>query len=157
MPGQSWLDGIVVEPGIVRQFVAMPCRIFCPIADFLFQLSNVRTTVGSGYTVEGQITGQEKFGGLQIEVIPSYHKLDSAKFRIPPSSEVLDLDKTPRELGLLEGDAISMEPVPSKFHRPAKLSDFVAGLHPDADEINPEPITFEVCTGPLIDLNIFYA
>ena len=26
VPGQDWIDGILVEPGVVRQFVAMPCR-----------------------------------------------------------------------------------------------------------------------------------
>jgi hypothetical protein len=26
VPGQDWLDGICVAPGIVRQFVAMPCK-----------------------------------------------------------------------------------------------------------------------------------
>lgn len=26
VPGQQWLDGICVSPGIVRQFVAMPCK-----------------------------------------------------------------------------------------------------------------------------------
>jgi hypothetical protein len=25
-PGQSWIDGICVAPGVVRQFVAMPCK-----------------------------------------------------------------------------------------------------------------------------------
>lgn len=30
--------------------------------------------MGSGYSVEGQVTGKEKFGGLQIEVIPSYRR-----------------------------------------------------------------------------------
>lgn len=28
IPDQQWLDGICVAPGIVRQFVAMPCK--CP-------------------------------------------------------------------------------------------------------------------------------
>lgn len=27
IPGQEWLDGICVEPGVVRQFVAMPCKL----------------------------------------------------------------------------------------------------------------------------------
>ena len=27
VPGQKWLDGICVAPGIVRQFVAMPCML----------------------------------------------------------------------------------------------------------------------------------
>ena len=26
VPGQNWIDGICVAPGIVRQFVAMPCK-----------------------------------------------------------------------------------------------------------------------------------
>lgn len=47
-PHQPWLDGINAGDGTVRQFVAMP--------------------LGMGYTVEGQITGEEAFGGLQIVV-----------------------------------------------------------------------------------------
>ncbi len=47
-PQQPWLDGINAGEGIIRQFVAMP--------------------LGMGYTVEGQVTGKEEFGGLQILV-----------------------------------------------------------------------------------------
>lgn len=47
-PPQPWLDGIAVKKGIIRQFVAMP--------------------LGLGYTVEGQVTGEEAVGGLQIQV-----------------------------------------------------------------------------------------
>lgn len=46
VPDQPWLDGINAGEGIVRQFVAMP--------------------IGMGYTVEGQLTGKEEFGGIQI-------------------------------------------------------------------------------------------
>ncbi|KAF4460083.1 integral membrane [Fusarium albosuccineum] len=49
VPGQKWLDGIAVELGKVRQFVAMP--------------------VGSGYSVEAQATGEETTAGLQFEII----------------------------------------------------------------------------------------
>ncbi len=45
-PGQPWLDGINAGAGFIRQFVAMP--------------------LGMGYTVEGQVTGKEEFGGVQI-------------------------------------------------------------------------------------------
>ena len=48
VPDQPWLDGINAGKGTIRQFVAMP--------------------LGMGYTVEGQITGQEEAGGLQIIV-----------------------------------------------------------------------------------------
>ncbi len=45
-PPQPWLDGINAGDGFIRQFVAMP--------------------LGSGCTVEGQVTGEERYGGLQV-------------------------------------------------------------------------------------------
>jgi hypothetical protein len=50
-PDQPWLDGINAGDGFIRQFVAMP--------------------LGMGYTVEGQITGQEEEGGIQIKAFKS--------------------------------------------------------------------------------------
>ena len=50
LPEQPWLDGYCVEKGVIRQFVAMP--------------------LGEGYTVEEQITGAARHGGLQIVVYP---------------------------------------------------------------------------------------
>lgn len=47
-PPQPWLDGIYVRKGAIRQFIAMP--------------------LGQGYTVEGQVTGEEVHGGLQLKV-----------------------------------------------------------------------------------------
>lgn len=46
--GQPWLDGFNTGDGVIRQFVAMP--------------------LGMGYTVEGQVTGEEKHGGVQLKV-----------------------------------------------------------------------------------------
>lgn len=57
---QPWLDGYVVEGGTVRQFVAEP--------------------LGMGMTAEGQITGKEEFGGVQIEVFPLKRAVFDAKF-----------------------------------------------------------------------------
>jgi hypothetical protein len=45
-PDQPWLDGINAGDGTIRQFVAVP--------------------LGQGYSVEGQLTGKETVGGLQI-------------------------------------------------------------------------------------------
>jgi hypothetical protein len=45
-PDQPWLDGINAGDGFIRQFVAMP--------------------LGMGYTVEGQLTGSETRGGIQL-------------------------------------------------------------------------------------------
>ena len=50
LPEQPWLDGYCVEKGVIRQFVAMP--------------------LGQGYTVEEQLTGAARHGGLQIVVFP---------------------------------------------------------------------------------------
>jgi hypothetical protein len=46
IPDQMWLDGIATGQGTVNQFVAMP--------------------LGQGYTIEAQITDEEKFGGFQL-------------------------------------------------------------------------------------------
>ena len=51
-PKQKWLHGFCTGTGVVRQFVAMP--------------------LGSGATVEEQLTGKAEFGGLQIQVYPSH-------------------------------------------------------------------------------------
>ncbi|HWO26957.1 MAG TPA: hypothetical protein VNO30_49850 [Kofleriaceae bacterium] len=48
---QPWLDGIASGTGTIRQFVAMP--------------------LGLGYTVEGQLTGEEKHGGIQLQSYPA--------------------------------------------------------------------------------------
>lgn len=48
--GQLWLDGCATNDGHVRQFVAVPAR--------------------SGYSVEAQLTGTDKIGGIQFEVTP---------------------------------------------------------------------------------------
>ena len=58
---QPWLDGIASGKGTIRQFVAMP--------------------LGLGYTVEGQVTGEEKHGGLQLQSYPA------KPGRIPASDE----------------------------------------------------------------------
>lgn len=47
-PPQPWLDGINSGHGTIRQFVAVP--------------------LGRGHTIEAQVTGEERMGGLQILV-----------------------------------------------------------------------------------------
>ena len=59
-PKQRWLDGYVVENGLIRQFVAAP--------------------LGSGFSVEEQLTGKPEFGGIQIEVFPMKWGVFKEKF-----------------------------------------------------------------------------
>lgn len=49
LPEQPWLDGINAGDGFIRQFVAVP--------------------LGSGATVEGQVTGEEIHGGVQFRAV----------------------------------------------------------------------------------------
>ncbi|KAH9923652.1 uncharacterized protein B0H18DRAFT_458767 [Fomitopsis serialis] len=74
--GQLWLDGICTAPGIVRQFVAMQ--------------------LGHGYTIEGQITGEEEIGGMQIDVFKPY--ITTALFRC--NGKVMNLFNSPAQEGL---------------------------------------------------------
>ncbi|OOQ82021.1 hypothetical protein PEBR_40658 [Penicillium brasilianum] len=110
-PGQPWIDGICVTTGVVRQFVAMP--------------------LGSGYTVEGQKTGEEKHGGLQIEIIPAYRK-KAQKWRAAAEEEeealqdprlYLDESKTPAELGLEAGSKVWVYPSPPTYRKPVEVGD----------------------------------
>ncbi|MFE7215110.1 hypothetical protein ACFY0A_44320 [Streptomyces sp. NPDC001698] len=50
LPRQPWLDGINSGKGTVRQFVAVP--------------------LGLGASVEGQVTGEEVWGGVQLQSFP---------------------------------------------------------------------------------------
>jgi len=61
-PEQPWLDGFVVERGVIRQFVAMP--------------------LGAGYTAEEQITGTAEHGGLQILVHPMRRDVFERRFPV---------------------------------------------------------------------------
>jgi hypothetical protein len=64
-PDQPWLDGINGGNGFICQFVAMP--------------------LGAGYTVEGQLSGREEFGGIQLLVFEP--KPGRFPDRPPPEAE----------------------------------------------------------------------
>ena len=73
-PQQSWLDGINAGDGRIKQFVAMP--------------------LGSGYSVEAQVTGKEEFGGLQIMVFDSDKEQRNRQFP-KPTEYAWPVNKTP--------------------------------------------------------------
>jgi hypothetical protein len=96
-PPQPWLDGINAGDGIVRQFVAMP--------------------LGMGSTVEGQVTGEERFGGIQLvsfapkprRIPPPFPPVPSTEVRGAPSSNAvlvsLGLDETAEHVGTIRSTA----------------------------------------------------
>jgi hypothetical protein len=84
VPPQLWLDGFAVNQQTVKQFVAMP--------------------LGAGYSVEGQITGHEVIGGLQLEIIPSGPRTD----RLKMGSKSITETNTPKQEGLQPGAALKM-------------------------------------------------
>jgi hypothetical protein len=69
VPEQPWIDGFVVENGLVKQFVAVP--------------------LGMGMTVEGQLSGKEEFGGIQIQVFPMKLKAFNKKFPVRQQEKYL--------------------------------------------------------------------
>lgn len=66
LPRQPWLDGIKSGKGTVRQFVAVP--------------------LGLGATVEGQVTGEETWGGVQLQTFPLNDR-ELAKWRAEQAEE----------------------------------------------------------------------
>ena len=101
--------------------------------------------MGSGYTVEGQKTGEEKHGGLQIEIIPSYQQQLRVWLREPTNgvqpeitnaffewANTLNEFMTPSELKMSPGDAIRCYPASPTYEEPLKI----AGLDRDVLEGN---------------------
>jgi len=63
LPFQKWLDGFVVDGGLIRQFIAVP--------------------LGAGLSVEEQL-GDDEIGGLQLEVFPMKGEDYNRRFPKPP-------------------------------------------------------------------------
>lgn len=108
VPGQPWMDGICVGKGVIRQFVAMP--------------------LGKGYTVEGQVTGEEEHGGVQIVVRPllaSFYEHAEARLRrtcyysmaVPAaaSSMLASSETRAQDMGLGAGGRMKQEIIRSKI------------------------------------------
>ncbi|CAO2655397.1 Nn.00g104610.m01.CDS01 [Neocucurbitaria sp. VM-36] len=91
VPPQKHLDGIATGNGIVRQFVAMP--------------------IGSGYSIEKQITGKEDVGGLQLEItarnrhLHFYYRGRDIQWQDDDESGNIT---TPRTYGLRPGQMMTM-------------------------------------------------
>jgi len=70
VPKQKWLDGINSGDGTVKQFVAMP--------------------LGQGYTIEAQITDEEKYGGFQLVVFePVDGRFQEPEYSFPKKTTLL--------------------------------------------------------------------
>lgn len=86
-PGQPWLDGIAAGDGRVRQFVAVP--------------------LGSGYTVEAQLTGAEQSGGIQVVVFEPRRGLFPDEPPPPrPAPPGMPLAAAGGEMGLAAGGSV---------------------------------------------------
>ena len=90
-PDQPWLDGINSGTGTIRQFVAMP--------------------LGMGYTVEGQVTGEESVGGLQLMAFDAHP--DRLAERPPGRFEVMACMDA--EMGLGAGGQMKQEIYPDEY------------------------------------------
>jgi len=97
LPDQPWLDGINAGDGFIRQFVAVP--------------------MGSGATVEGQVTGQETHGGVQLRAVGLTEQALAAwrsAQRVRPdadmaSGQAVPLACSPPDMGLGAGGRMRQE------------------------------------------------
>src|SRR5687767_5385426 len=94
VPEQPWLDGFCVREGVIRQFVAMP--------------------LGSGYSVEEQLTGSAEHGGIQLLVHPlkrsAYERLARWTPHAPMAEPLQDFALECRaDMGLAMGGEMRQE------------------------------------------------
>lgn len=100
-PPQLWLDGINAKDGSVRQFIAIP--------------------LGKGYSVEGQVTGVENVGGIQIKVFdpkPNLFPNQPAKHEMVEdidSMEGLESFAPNQQMGIGAGGKMTQKIYPDPF------------------------------------------
>jgi hypothetical protein len=92
-PDQPWLDGINAGDGFICQFVAMP--------------------LGMGYTVEGQLTGEEAEGGIQIKAFAS--KLPPQVVERTKAYSVDTMAAPSASMGLGAGGKMKQEIYPDEY------------------------------------------
>ena len=99
VPGQPWLDGYSVDKGFIRQFVAMP--------------------LGEGYSAEGQMTGSENVGGLQIAVYPMKKEAFEKRWARRPSRVVSEgvtmFSIAKKDMGMTAGGRMRQEIYEDRF------------------------------------------
>ncbi|RYP05250.1 hypothetical protein DL765_009897 [Monosporascus sp. GIB2] len=129
-PEQKRLDGISLQPGIVKQFVAMKPNPDPKKDEKSTASSDVKTvaadpeTARRGGTIEWQMTGRDEVKGIQLQIIPKFkselmfagsmkdacpRKLGGRlESYVPVPDDVANYDvlRTPEELGLRTGDTI---------------------------------------------------
>ncbi|KAG8995286.1 hypothetical protein FRB93_001180 [Tulasnella sp. JGI-2019a] len=120
VPDQPWLDGFVSSDSEVRQFVAKP--------------------LDTGETVESQVTGSDKLGGLQLELTPSFETnftaVTGADYRL------LDGLDTPQIVGLSIGTQVTLEGKATCSHRMCRtLGDLMSLL---GTGIDPNGVTLDM-------------
>ena len=95
VPDQPWLDGFKSGNGTIRQFIAMP--------------------LGMGYTVEGQLTGSEDTGGMQIVVFdPKPGKFPDRAPRSSYREEMVCCCASPA-MGIAAGGKINQKVYPDEY------------------------------------------
>ena len=72
----------------------------------LFFVQFVAAGLGSGYTVEEQITGKAEIGGFQFDIFPRRPSVDGEFFR---DEKELNSIFSPSEIGLVEGDQLILK------------------------------------------------
>jgi hypothetical protein len=109
-PDQPWLDGINSGKGTVRQFVAVP--------------------LGEGHTIEGQLTGEERTGGIQIaafEPLPGKFP-DSPPKAVAGRGRVMFM-KQPSKMGIGAGGEMRQKIYPDKHGIETWDRDSVVSFH----------------------------
>ncbi|MGV9833940.1 hypothetical protein ACWDUL_07035 [Nocardia niigatensis] len=92
LPRQPWLDGINSGTGTIRQFVAVP--------------------LGLGATVEGQVTGEETHGGIQLQNF-ALNEVELARWR-----KAMEADRERVRAISYDGSAPSLTPLPPGMPAP---------------------------------------
>ncbi|KAH6879994.1 hypothetical protein B0T10DRAFT_412368 [Thelonectria olida] len=173
-PDQKRLDGVSVQPGIVKQFVAMKPNPE-PKKDKRATSSGANMaaapeTASKGGTVEWQMTGKDEVGGIQLQVIPQFKReimfagsmKDASPMKlggrlesyVPVPGDVVSYDvlRTPKELGLHADETIHIRNLGLKRERDRskRVTDLTLETPNPADP--SDTVELEVFRSPMLEI-----
>ena len=112
--------------------------------------------LGKGYTVEGQITGEEQHGGMQLEacrpLLQDCRFTKEIKYSLQSD---FDIDDTPAELGLNAGDVIYLQSDRLPGTRPSTIGEYAADKGVVSLQLAPGfQIFVKTLTGKTMDIKV---
>ncbi|KIJ09948.1 hypothetical protein PAXINDRAFT_172288 [Paxillus involutus ATCC 200175] len=104
---RNWSHPLAVKISVggVNALTGLPQNVSAKGKQDYLPIEFVAMPLGKGYTVEGQVTGAENVGGVQIDVFPPY---ETPRIQFGHLGRTVTVLKSARQLGIKMGETIEL-------------------------------------------------